>query len=238
MPTRSIKSKLGAAKLRRPAGADGVTARSRVREGVRRLILKGVFPPGMRLAQQHLARRFGVAQTVVRESLLELQLSGLVEPIDNAGVFVSNLDTARLIESFEVREVLEGLAARKCCERASRNDIRELKELVERVYRLGIEQNLPRRGVLDRQFHHRMVALAGNGVLTRLTEAYHTLGMTVQAARPHEAIRDEHLAIVEAIARNDPDAADRLARAHVAAVRATIEAQVQGGDFAPQWVID
>src|SRR3954447_9663692 len=107
------------------------TARGRVRDELRKLILIGEFPPGSRLTQQQLAKRFGVAQSVVRESLLELQSTGLVEAVDNLGVFVAGLDNAKLIEAYHVREMLEGLAARLCCEHASRADVRQLYELVE-----------------------------------------------------------------------------------------------------------
>ena len=72
------------------------TARARVREDIRKLILTGELKPGARLTQQQLAQRFGVAQSVVRESLLELQFSGLVESIDNLGVFVRNQATRLL----------------------------------------------------------------------------------------------------------------------------------------------
>src|SRR3954447_24733363 len=96
------------------------TARHRVREDVRRLILTGELKPGSRLTQQQLAQRFGVAQSVVRESLLELQFSGLVESIDNLGVFVRNIDNNTLLHAYYVREMFEGLAARLCCQNASR----------------------------------------------------------------------------------------------------------------------
>src|SRR5689334_16179518 len=85
------------------------TARQRVREELRRLILAGELRPGERLAQQHLAKRFGVAQSVVRESLLELQFSGLVQMVDNLGIFVGELNADTLIQAYEVREMLEGL---------------------------------------------------------------------------------------------------------------------------------
>src|SRR3954468_20847993 len=98
------------------AVASPQTARSRVREDVRRLILSGELRPGTRLTQQQLAKRFGVAQSVIRESLLELQFSGLVESVDNLGIFVSDLDTDMLLQAYEVREMLEGVAARRCCE--------------------------------------------------------------------------------------------------------------------------
>src|SRR2546430_8519248 len=110
-------------------GSSQTTARGRVREDVRKMILNGQLKPGTRLTQQHLAKKFGVAQSVVRESLLELQSSGLVRSVDNLGIFVSDLDTHSLIHAYYVREVLEGLAARLCCERASRTEVPELYEI-------------------------------------------------------------------------------------------------------------
>src|SRR5436190_23512264 len=110
-------------------GSTQTTARGRVREDIRRMILNGELKPGSRLTQQHLAKKFGVAQSVVRESLLELQASGLVRSVDNLGIFVSDLDNTSLIHAYHVREMIEGLAARLCCERASRSDIRNLHEI-------------------------------------------------------------------------------------------------------------
>src|SRR6266576_922209 len=91
-------------------GTSQTTARGRVREDVRKMILTGELKPGTRLTQQHLAKKFGVAQSVVRESLLELQSSGLVRSVDNLGIFVSDLDKETLIHAYLVREMIEGLA--------------------------------------------------------------------------------------------------------------------------------
>jgi DNA-binding GntR family transcriptional regulator len=222
--------------MSRSAGSSETTARGRVREDVRRLILSGELRPGTRLTQQQLAKRFGVAQSVIRESLLELQFSGLVRSVDNLGIFVSDLDVGRLLEGYEVREVLEGLAARLCCERASRSDVRELGEMVQRIYELGTAGNDAERGALDREFHHRLILVSGNPILARLTEVYHVLGLIALASRPHEVIRDEHMAVVKAIETNDPAEAERAARHHVAGVRQAI--RETGIQFIPKWVIE
>src|SRR3954454_3385471 len=214
------------------------TARHRVREDVRRLILSGELKPGTRLTQQQLAKRFGVAQSVVRESLLELQFSGLVRSVDNLGIFVNDLDTGLLLQAYQVREMIEGLAARLACERANRMDIRQLYEMVEAIYHNAVDHNDPDRGHIDRDFHHRVILISQNVVLARLTEAYHVLGTVLTAARNHETIRDEHTAIVKAIEENKPDEAERVARVHVAGVRKAIEEQIGEGRFTPKWVVD
>jgi DNA-binding GntR family transcriptional regulator len=221
-----------------PNGTSQTSARGRVREDVRRLILSGELKPGTRLTQQHLAKRFGVAQSVVRESLLELQASGLVRSVDNLGIFVSDLDTHSLIHAYFIREVLEGLASRLCCERASRADVRDMYEMVEQLHALALEGRMAERGTIDRQFHHRTILISGNPILANLTDSYQMLNMVVQVARDHEFIRQEHRNIVQAIEQGKPDDAERAARAHVAGARAAIQKLIADGKFEPRWVLE
>jgi DNA-binding GntR family transcriptional regulator len=218
--------------------ASTTTARKRVRTELRRLILAGKLRPGERLAQQHLAKRFGVAQSVVRESLLELQFTGLVQLVDNLGIFVGDLNADTLVQAYEVREMLEGLAARLCCDRASKVDLRELTEIAEEIYRLGTAGRDAQRGALDRHFHLRIIEIARNEVLVRLIGACHALGMTVQASRPHSVIRREHLGIIGAIESGNPAHAERRAREHVAGAREALRRQIDQGTFTPQWVLE
>src|ERR1019366_10570991 len=109
-------------------------ARHEVRDEIQRRILSGESKPGERLSQQSRARELGVAQGTVRESLLELKWLGLVESVDHLGVFVDNLDACRICEAYEVREVMEGLAARLACGHAGRADIAELRSMADNIY--------------------------------------------------------------------------------------------------------
>ena len=219
-------------------GSSQTTARGRVREDVRRMILSGELKPGTRLTQQHLAKKFGVAQSVVRESLLELQSSGLVRSVDNLGIFVSDLDTHSLIHAYYVREVLEGLAARLCCERASRADIKAMYDMVDKIHELALADRLPERGVVDRQFHHRTILVSGNPILANLTDSYQMLNMVVQVGREHDFILHEHRSIVEAIEKGNGDEAERRARKHVEGARHAIARLIADGHFEPRWVLE
>jgi DNA-binding GntR family transcriptional regulator len=217
-------------------GSSQITARGRVREDVRQLILSGELKPGTRLAQQHLARRFGVAQSVIRESLLELQASGLVRSVDNLGLFVNDLDADMLIHAYQVRELIEGLAARAACECAGRADIRELYEISDRMHEAAMEGRVEERGSLDRQFHQRTVVLSGNSLLLNLTQGYQMLNMVVQMPRDHELMLHEHRGIVEAIEQGDGEEAERRARRHVIGSRTAIAEAIAQGSFQPRWV--
>ncbi|MEO6436579.1 MAG: GntR family transcriptional regulator [Tepidisphaeraceae bacterium] len=215
---------------------NGVT-RHQVRENLQRMILSGERQSGSKLRQQELATRFGVAQGVVREALLELQAYGLVETIDRRGIFVSRLDHAKILEAFEVREAHERLAVRLCCERASREEIRTLVLLTHNIHAAGIAGKLDEMGLLDRELHFRLVHLSGNSMLIRLAENYRILGKFVRAHRDIETVRDEHLAILQSVADGQADRAETLVQRHVAASRAVVEAQMASGEFVPQWVV-
>jgi DNA-binding GntR family transcriptional regulator len=221
-----------------PRGADssGSLARHRVRDSIQQLILSGKYQPGQRLVQQELASRFGVAQSVVRESLLELQFCGLVKAVDNLGMSVAGLDGQALLEAYQIREVLEGLSARLCCETASRAEIRELRQLAEQLQQSAGQLSPEVLSGLDRQFHHRIIVASQNRLLARLTESYTVLGMFVRAYRDRAEVHREHLQIVAAIEGNRPDEAESLARQHVQAARESIQRQLAAGTFVPQAV--
>ncbi|MHB1023403.1 MAG: GntR family transcriptional regulator [Acidobacteriaceae bacterium] len=210
-------------------------ARHDVRDEIQRRILTGESKPGERLSQQSLARELGVAQGTVRESLLELQWLGLVESVDHLGVFVDNLDAGRICEAYEVREVLEGLAARLACGHAGRADIAELRGMADNIFQLAQEKD-NETALLDRNFHLHITELSRNSTLIRLSQTYRVLGMTVRAFREPAIIHAEHLRIVEAIEHNFSDEAERQARNHVIGAREMIESQVLQGTFVPKWV--
>lgn len=210
-------------------------ARHDIREEIQRRILSGESKPGERLSQQSLARELGVAQGTVRESLLELQWLGLVESIDHLGVFVDNLDAARICEAYQVREVMEGLAARLACGHAGRADIAELRSMADNIYKLAQEEN-NETASLDRNFHLRITELSKNSTLIRLSQTYRVLGMTVRAFRQPSVIHEEHLGIIGAIEHNFADEAEKQARHHVIGARQMIESQVLQGTFVPKWV--
>lgn len=206
--------------------------RQRISLELRRLILTGRLKAGQRIPQQRLAKQLSVSQSVIREALLEMQFTGLVESIDNLGIFVADVDTNKLLQAYDVREMLEGLAARLCCDTASISDLHELNDIASRVYELGVTGRDQARADLDRHFHDRLFEIPNNLALKRVAGAYHIVRMVVLNETPHEQVRDDHLRIIDAIRRNDADAAERFARQHVVAARQMIQRQISSNALA------
>ncbi len=85
--------------------------------------------------------------------------------------------------AFLVRELHEGLAARICCERATRAEIRELTDLVHNIYAKGAAGDVDAMATLDRDLHARLIRMSGNSMLIRLADNYRILGKIVRADR-------------------------------------------------------
>src|SRR5689334_19675204 len=79
---------------------------------VRREIATGELPPGARLLELELASRFGVPRSRIRAAFVALEQLGLIERIPNHGATVTRLNATQVLELYDIREVLDGLAVR------------------------------------------------------------------------------------------------------------------------------
>jgi DNA-binding GntR family transcriptional regulator len=109
---------------------------ARVIDDMRRRIIKGDIEPGAPLSELALAEEFGVSRTPVREALKQLQTEGLVEIRPRVGTFVTTPSRREITELFEMKELLEGAAARLLARRGRVAEIdlleRNLREADER----------------------------------------------------------------------------------------------------------
>ncbi len=106
------------------------------------------------------------------------------------------------------------------------------------VWALSNKSDEEAAGAADRMFHLQIIRLSHNSMLIRLAEAYRVLGMAVRASREPSLVREEHFEILDAIARNMPDEAERFARQHVERARQMIEMQSEDEDFTFEWVVN
>lgn len=202
---------------------DYKTIRELLFEHLRHLVISGQFEPGQKLVEEDLAARFGVSRTPVREAIRKLEIEGLVQYQPRRGVVVTGFSAEDVGEIYAAREVLEGLAARLAAAHATEAEIRELGRHLEETTRAA-EGEVERSAQIHTRFNDLLYRMGRNrrlfSILTQFSE-YIERGKLVslgRAGRAHE-IRAEHEAVVQAIARRDPDAAEQAARLHVANAR-------------------
>ncbi|WP_142847562.1 GntR family transcriptional regulator [Telmatospirillum sp. J64-1] len=179
----------------------------------------GVLPPGSRLREVEIAERFQISRTPVREALKRLEAQGLVAHEPHHGAVVAKLDYDQVGELYFLREVLEGTAARLAAVHASETEIEILREMVEqdRAFADNPQELARRNKAFHRQIHLAAQNRYLNAVLENMRVSLVLLAGTTLAApkRGAESI-EEHAAVVDAIARHDPDAAEAAVRRHIA----------------------
>lgn len=190
-------------------------------QALRDAILNGHLPSGTRLRQLDLAERLAISRTPIREALGRLQQEGLVEILPAAGVRVAVLNLEEAAELYDVREVLDGLAARLAATRADSATLTGLDKALARMKRCLDRGDSNQWFPAHVAFHDAIFSAAGN---TRLRAMSSVVRLSIRHFHPlllrtenrlEDALR-EHRAIFEAIAARNGVEAERLARTHIA----------------------
>ena len=100
---------------------------------LRDAILNGRFKAGARLRQTDLAAQLAISRTPIREALGRLQQEGLIELLPGGGVRVVLLDLTEAVELYDLREVLDGLAARLAAHRADEGALGRIRKALGRM---------------------------------------------------------------------------------------------------------
>jgi DNA-binding GntR family transcriptional regulator len=197
-------------------------------EMVKAAILDGTFEPGAPLVEVQLAEWCGVSRTPVREALTRLEHDGLIERSER-GQVVRKRSPEEILDIYEIRVVLETMAARLAAERHTRIDKVRISKTLER-WQSATEDMAPGELMTLNQELHRATWIAShNQTLIDLLErlALH-LGRypatTLTAPGRLKTALAEHTHLVEAIFARDPDAAAAHATEHfTAAMRIRLE---------------
>jgi DNA-binding GntR family transcriptional regulator len=183
-------------------------------------ILDQTYPSGSKIDIDEIAKELGVSTTPVREAISQLTSEGLIYNIPRRGFYVSEFSPEYLEDIFDVREQLEILAVEKATEKASEEDIEELKKLIEKYKASFNRKPWNKCYELDRQFHEKIAEISKNKTLINILRG---IGDTIQAIRTlHcKTLRDleitlkEHTDILFGISSKDPSKAKEAMKLHL-----------------------
>lgn len=182
-------------------------------------ILSGEIAPGARLREEILAKQFSVSRTPVREALILLSASGLVEVEPNRGATVLRLTDEDVTEVYQLRALLESESAAL----AARRSTPDVSDLLAKICdRMGELHAAPASEQLaaDTSFHYTIAEASGSRRLYALVrqvsaipEAYRS-SIAYTSDDMAEAER-QHRAIAESIRYRHHARARGLMRSHV-----------------------
>ncbi len=196
----------------------------RMKEGIvdhlRRAILEGKLAPGTVLRQEHLARQLRVSRTPLREALIALEREGFISIAPSGAASVVSLDARDALEILDLREMVDGLAARLLAERGLSAELdRELTALAKTMRTIAARDQ-HRYLVANADFHVKIVEATGHARLQQFIPLVRMSAQVVYIRLQNQGRRlthsaDEHTRVLDAIRAGDADAAERLAREHV-----------------------
>lgn len=188
-----------------------------VYETLKAAILQGDLAAGGKLTEGQIAERLGVSPTPVREAFRRLAAEGLVAIAPWRGVTVQSVSDREMIESYQCREVLEGLACRLAAGTLDEGGLAELRRLLQASRQARTASEVARRNT---ELHNVIIAYAGNAKLSAMLGLFHAViqrdrSLTAYNARRRAEIHAEHAAVIEALTARDAEAAEQAMRRHV-----------------------
>jgi DNA-binding GntR family transcriptional regulator len=182
---------------------------------LREMIISGQLSSGYHLKQVHLAQMLKISQTPVREAMKLLEREGWVVSTFNKGTVVRTFSAKDLQDAYEVREMLEGLTARKAASSLNEDQITRLEELARPIDRMGPLSAKVNTDKNDADFHLDLAKYVGNAQVVEIFRRLFNLEILLvgrESGIPNECL---HIHIIQAIKSREPDWAETVARRHI-----------------------
>ena len=185
----------------------------------------------LRLDERELSEQLAISRTPIREALARLEQEGLVRIVPRKGVFIVRKTKAEILDMITVWAALESMAARLITERASDEEIAELRRLFTTFEDGQAQANIDEYSSTNIRFHQQIVALSRCDLIAEMTG---NLFMHMRSIRARTIGEDnraqrsiiDHLHIIEALEARDTELAERLVREHTMKLKTHVEQNV------------
>jgi DNA-binding GntR family transcriptional regulator len=207
---------------------DWITAKLQVRslrhdiaEALRQAIRDRRLAPGARILETDLAKRFNVSRQPVREAIRMLEHEGLLTSVPNRGTFVTRVSVEDSIAICDVREELEGLAARLAVRNLTAGDRERLTSIPKLMRRAASDGDVNRLIELDLELHDLVVARSDHRLLQEVLAsiAVYSRGFIVHTKAYYGTdlgqVADSHERLVTEVLSGDPRRAEAAVQEHI-----------------------
>ncbi|MGA2362592.1 MAG: GntR family transcriptional regulator [Candidatus Aminicenantales bacterium] len=203
-----------------------------VYQAVKEMIISRKLAPGMKILQDNLAKELGISRTPLVNALKRLEHEKLILAVSRRGYFVRLFTQLEMIQIFEIREVLEGLTARRTAIQGTDEQLKRVGRFFAEFQGKDLLGDVKRYAREDREFHNYLISAGEAGMITDLLDSFNFITLSYQLTsqeglvRPPKKTYAEHIAIIKAIQKRDGDQAERLMRRHIRISLKWLEKQV------------
>ncbi|MCD6318242.1 GntR family transcriptional regulator [Candidatus Aerophobetes bacterium] len=194
---------------------------------LREKIVLGDYKPGQVLKEKELMKEFNIGRTPLRELLVRLDAEGLVEIVPYSGVHVSSVEFKELIDVMELRRPLIKIAGKLAAERATKDEIEKMKNLLNKF-----KDNLDEKELikLDSKFHDLINMATHNQVLYGILQALRDRVLRLWILPKDKSFvytfREDFQRLISAIEKKDKDSSANILAAHAEFFIEKIKAQL------------
>jgi DNA-binding GntR family transcriptional regulator len=198
---------------------------------IKEMIANHRFEPGARMNVEKLSKEFGISRTPVWEAVRRLEQEGLLENIPNRGVFMAVITPQMALALYEVREVLEGMAARLAATRISEENLAKMESLLVNQGPIVKAGDLIAYSRSDFEFHAIIYEASGNPVLEEslqtIKNKMRPFGVRVKPAL--SLLYKDHEQILQSLKNRNPEESEKAIRIHNQRVMSLIREKMDSG---------
>ena len=202
-------------------GIDYENLDQKVYQVVKQLIEDRKLLPGEKIPQEKLAKELGISRTPLISALKFLEHEKLVEVKPRRGFFVRLFTIEEMISIFEIRELLEGLSARRAAKCITPEQAMIMQDIFKEFNGISNIVDYQAYARADKQFHTFIAEIGAKEFLATILQTLNIITLAYQnitseglIREPNETIKD-HLQIIDAISNHDPEKAELLMRDHL-----------------------
>ena len=201
-------------------GAEHANLDQKVYQILKSMITDRKLLPGEKIPQEKLAQELGISRTPLVSALKYLEQEKLVESIPRRGFFVRLFSKQEMVYIFELREVLEGLAARRAAASITGAQIKELNRFFSGFDADTAIHDYKSYSLEDRRFHNYVIEVGAKEFLKSILSTTNIISFSYQVVsseglvRPPSETLKEHREVIAAISARDAEAAENRMRQH------------------------
>ena len=214
-------------------GAQHENLDQKVYQVIKEMIMNRQLLPGEKIPQESLASELGISRTPLVSALKFLEQEKLVEARPRRGYFVRLFTKEEMLSIFELREVLEGLAARRAAGHITDPQITSLNGFFSKFKSVGTIDDYKGYSREDRRFHFFVMDIGAKEFLKSILLTTNIISFSYQVPSSEGLIRPpsetlvEHEAVIDAISHRDAKAAENLMREHFKKSAAVLSDMIQ-----------
>jgi DNA-binding GntR family transcriptional regulator len=199
------------------------TIATQVVDELRRRIVGGRYPGGMKLLQEQIAEELGVSRSPVREALRQLEAEGLVKLVSQKGAEVTAISAEEVSEMFELRLLVEPHLLALAIPRMDEATLAGVERIITRMENAAIDD----WGVLNWELHRRLYLPAERPATLQVLARVHRnidryLRLHMAVTEDRAAARSDHAGLDGFCRRKDVEGAVALLEAHIRAAASKI----------------